>query len=305
MDFDQARQVLQDGDQHHLLHFWSALSGPERAELLQDIGSVDWGLLRRVLADRGAETSLVRTDDFAPPDVVTIARASDEIEARQRARQTGIQLLRDNQVAALTVAGGQGTRLGFAGPKGIFKITPIKGKSLFQHFAESILATNRTYGSDVLWLMMTSPINHRETVAFFEQHGFFGLAPSRVRFFEQGTMPTVSRDGKVLLAERHRVALAPDGHGGTFRALASSGLLDELHAGKVRYLSFFQVDNPLVTPLDPMFLGLVSQGSSQVGSKVVRKAYDDEKVGVFVRIGDATRVEIAFLGSVDRCNIPT
>ncbi len=290
MNYEEAHRVLQAEKQVHLLKFWDSLSPAEQAALLKDIEAVDWALLQQVLPKPAAATAEFSASDCALPPVVTLPASRDEFAAQREASQTGEQLLRDNGVAALTVAGGQGTRLGFAGPKGMFPITPVKKKSLFEHFAESISASNRKFDCDILWLLMTSPDNHSETVMFFEQNDFFGLSNSRVRFFRQGIMPSLSPGGKVLLLEQHRLALSPDGHGGMFRALHNSGLLDEMRSENVRYISHFQVDNPLITPLDPTFIGLAHQNGSEVGSKVVRKAYDDERVGVFVNVAGTTRV---------------
>ncbi len=283
MNLQKARQILLAARQIHLLSFWDSLNPSEQAELLKDIEAVDWKLLGEVIRKEHASRVEISPENCTPPTAVTLSSSAD-------ARQIGEGLLRDNRVAALTVAGGQGTRLGFAGPKGMFPITPVKHKTLFAHFAESIAATNRRYACSVPWLIMTSPDNHSAGVDYFREHDFLGVPEDCVMFFQQGVMPAISEDGRVLLADRHRIAFSPDGHGGTLRALHRSGLLDELQARRSSYISYFQVDNPLILPLDPVFVGLVHKGQSQVGSKVVRKATDTEKVGVFVNVAGTTRV---------------
>jgi UDP-N-acetylglucosamine/UDP-N-acetylgalactosamine diphosphorylase len=171
---------------------------------------------------------------------------------------------------------------------------------LFEQFAGQIERETKRYGQAVPWCIMTSPLNHESTVAFFEQHHHFGLEPSTVHFFTQGVMPSVEREsGKVLLAAADAIAFNPDGHGGTLRALAGSGLLSTLRRQGIEHLSYFQVDNPLVRALDPVFLGLHigdAFSSGEVTSKAVAKRSADEKVGVFgVQDGRLTVLEYSDL----------
>jgi len=194
-------------------------------------------------------------------------------------------LLAAGQVAAFLVAGGQGTRLGYDGPKGQFPVTPIKQKPLFQVFAEQLLAHGRDAGKAVPWYLMTSEVNDAPTRAFFEANHHFGLNPKDVFFFVQGMMPAFGMDGKLLLAEKDSLALSPDGHGGSLRALHKSGALADMRKRGVEHLSYFQVDNPLVHCVDPLFLGLHDLTGSEISSKTVTKANALEKVGNFV-IGD-------------------
>ena len=148
-------------------------------------------------------------------------------------------MLAEGKVACLTVAGGQGSRLGWDGPKGTFPSGLITGDSLFAQFAGQIDRETKRYGKAVPWCIMTSPLNHESTVAFFEQHHHFGLDPSTVHFFTQGVMPSVDCEtGEVLLAAPDAIAFNPDGHGGTLRALAGSGLLSTLRRQDIEHLSY-------------------------------------------------------------------
>jgi UDP-N-acetylglucosamine/UDP-N-acetylgalactosamine diphosphorylase len=175
--------------------------------------------------------------------------------------------------------------LGFDGPKGEFPVTPIKHKPLFQVFAEQLLAHGREAGRAVPWYIMTSEVNDAATRAFFKTHDYFGLKEIDVHFSAQGMMPAFGRDGKLLLAERDSLALSPDGHGGSLRALFKSGALEEMRRRGVEHLSYFQVDNPLVYCIDPLFLGLHDLTGSEMSSKTISKAHALEKVGNFV-VGD-------------------
>src|SRR5262249_9454643 len=156
------------------------------------------------------------------------------------------EALRRGEVAALVVAGGQGSRLGFEHPKGLYPIGPVSDKSLFQIHAEKVLALQRRHKAAVPFLVMTSPATHAETEQFFSEHSYFGLPVEEVYFFSQGTMPALDlATGRLLLEAPGRLFASPNGHGGTLTALADSGLLGQLRRRGVRHLFYFQVDNPL------------------------------------------------------------
>jgi UDP-N-acetylglucosamine/UDP-N-acetylgalactosamine diphosphorylase len=203
----------------------------------------------------------------------------------QDADHKGRELLTQGKVAAFLVAGGQGTRLGYDGPKGEYPVTPVRNKPLFQVFAEQLLAHGRTFGKPVPWYIMTSDINDAPTRAFFDRNKHFGLDPADVFFFQQGMMPAFSMDGQLLLAEQDSLALSPDGHGGSLRALYKSGAISDMHKRGVEHLSYFQVDNPLVHVIDPLFIGLHALTGSEMSTKTIPKASALEKVGNLV-VGD-------------------
>jgi UDP-N-acetylglucosamine/UDP-N-acetylgalactosamine diphosphorylase len=198
------------------------------------------------------------------------------------AKRRGFELLKQGKIGAFLVAGGQGTRLGYDGPKGEFPITPVKNKPLFQVFAEQLLAHSRDSGKAIAWYIMTSDVNDGPTRAFFKKHDHFGYDAKNIFFFEQGMMPAFDLDGKILLAEKDSLALSPDGHGGSLRALAKSGALADMQKRGIEHLSYFQVDNPLVHCVDPLFLGLHDRSGSEMSSKTIPKADALEKVGNFV-----------------------
>jgi UDP-N-acetylglucosamine/UDP-N-acetylgalactosamine diphosphorylase len=199
----------------------------------------------------------------------------------------------------MVVAGGQGTRLGYDGPKGCLPVTPVRNKPLFQLFAEQLRAAGRRCGSPqrdargdrpLRWYIMTSPTNDAATRDFFRSRRFFGLDEQQVIFFQQGVLPAFGRDGRILLEQKHRVALAPDGHGGSLLAMATRGVLADMAARGIDYLSYFQVDNPLVRCIDPLFIGLHDLHGSEMSSKCLPKADDHERVGNFVLAGGRLHV---------------
>ncbi|MFQ5489473.1 MAG: UTP--glucose-1-phosphate uridylyltransferase [Phycisphaerae bacterium] len=267
--------------QDHLFTFWPQLDRDQQQALLADLAQVDFDLLD-TLTGAGAPASPIKPAELTPPTCLPAEPASPEDQRQYaQARQEGLSLIARGKVAAMVVAGGQGTRLGFDGPKGAFPASPVENKPLFRLFAEGLLATGLRSGQPVRWYVMTSPANDAQTRAFFDEHGHFGLDPGQVFFFKQGVMPAVDRQGRILLADRHRLALSPDGHGGSIRALARSGALADLANHGIEVLSYFQVDNPLVRPVDPLLIGLHDQTGSQLSSLTIGKARDDEPVGVF------------------------
>ncbi len=285
--FDEMKAVLARYGQEHLLKFYPALSPPEQEELLGQLEQQDWAeidaLIERYVR-QGVRAELPDSARIEPVPYFPAQPTEGQLAHYARAREHGETLIRQGRVAAMTVAGGQGTRLGWDGPKGTFPATPIRRKPLFQVFAEYLRKVETKFDTKVPWLVMTSPINHQATEAFFEEHGFFGLSPEQVTFFEQGTMPSISFDGKVLLADKGELALSPDGHGGSLRALYRSGVLNKLEAQGVSVISYFQVDNPNVKCIDPLFIGLHALEGAEMSSKMLAKARPDEKVGNFCLI---------------------
>ena len=189
------------------------------------------------------------------------------------------------------VAGGQGTRLGFDHPKGLYPIGPVSGCSLLQILCEKVLAAQRRYGVLLPLYIMTSRGTHDETCAFLQRHSYFGLAPAQVYVFRQGSLPAVdAQNGRVLLESRHSLALAPDGHGGLLRALASQGALQDMHARGLKRLFYMQVDNPLVALGEPLFLGWHLLADSEVSTQVVAKQSPEERVGNVVFVDGHVRI---------------
>lgn len=277
--------------QAHLLDFWPRLSHAERTQLLDDLDRIDFDRCVPLVDAyvRNRPTVHLPTQ-IEPPSSYPATPGPRQAELYAAARAAGADAIRAGRVAVFTVAGGQGTRLGFDGPKGAYRISPVRNAPLFQLFAEALLGTERRYGHRPRWYIMTSLTNHAETTAFFAQHDFFGLAPDDVMFFQQGQMPAFLPDGRIALAQPHRVALSPDGHGGSLRALADSGALADMRRRGIDIISYHQVDNPLVRTIDPLFVGLHLTTNSEMSSKAVSKAYDEERVGVFCRVDGRTTV---------------
>jgi UDP-N-acetylglucosamine/UDP-N-acetylgalactosamine diphosphorylase len=283
--------------QGHLLARWDDLAPAEQDGLHRELEALNLTQLDRLVSElvHGEPASAVDTERVRSIEVMRLPQTDGERVARRRAAEAGAAALTAGEVGVILVAGGAGTRLGFDGPKGTFPIGPVSQASLFQIHAEKILAMGRRHGRALPLYIMTSPENHETTVAFFEANNHFGL--DHVRCFVQGQMPAVDRaSGQILLAQRHQIALSPDGHGGTLAALAAPGpdgspsCLDEMRNRGIRTLFYFQVDNPLVQIADPAFLGLHRQADAEMSFKVIERLSPDEKLGVVVTVDGRPQV---------------
>jgi UDP-N-acetylglucosamine/UDP-N-acetylgalactosamine diphosphorylase len=276
-------EKFQRAGQGHVFSFFDQLSTDGQQALLAEAAEIDLdelARLTRTLLVKNASVS-VDLEGLAPSPYVSLPEQGGDAAAWAKAKAEGEAALRAGRVAAFTVAGGQGTRLGCAGPKGTFPVTPVKQKPLFQVFAEKLRAAGTRYGRPLHWFIMTSHANHEATGEFFNEHNFFGLDHTHVHFLRQGRMPAVDFSGKILLEAPGHIAMSPDGHGGSLRALDRAGVLDLLKSEGIDIISYFQVDNPLVRCIDPAFLGWHLRQGSEMSSKMVPKSYPEEKVGLF------------------------
>lgn len=290
------RDMLISANQDHVLSQVSTLNDAKLSLLIEQLEDLDLGDMQRLIDTyvKSAPTFDVPADTkpapYYPADQASPILTYDA----EQFRQAGEELLRQGKVACFTVAGGQGSRLGFDGPKGCYPAGAVTGKPLFQVFAEGIKATSVKFGAPVPWLIMTSPQNHEATVAFFKEQNHFGLNPDDIWFFPQGTMPSFDLEsGRILMSDGHTLAASPDGHGGSLKALYTSGAIAKLKERGIEHISYFQVDNPLVRVADPLFLGLhasAKDSSGAMSSKMLPKAYAEEKVGLFVQVGDRIQV---------------
>ena len=295
MTVEEAREILAKHGQSHVLAFYDKLQPHEQGALLEQIASMDFGALTQMQAklaegDASGEHAPV---EIAPASVLEL----EEVQRRAAASlDEGAAALRAGRVGVLLVAGGQGSRLGFEGPKGAYEIGPVSGASLFEIHARKILALERKYEAEIPFYIMTSLANDADTRAFFVAHAYFGLAPERVWFFSQGMWPALSEEGKLMLEAPGRIFMNPDGHGGTIRALDVNGMFADMDQRGVDTLFYFQVDNPLVEVADPVFIGLHLAEHADVSVKVCAKRDAGEKLGaVAIRDGRACIVEYSEL----------
>ncbi|MEM1353289.1 MAG: UTP--glucose-1-phosphate uridylyltransferase [Planctomycetota bacterium] len=276
-----AKQQLEDAGQAHVLAYYDQLDAPGQAQLLAQIEGIDWPECAALV-----ESHVLNKPQFEMPGSVEPvdwypyqpgeAHRAKYIEARR----VGDKLISEGKVATFTVAGGQGTRLGWDGPKGTFPATPIRELPLFNCFAEYIHNIQNRYQTTIPWYVMTSPINDAATRAFFKENSYFGLEQDNIMIFPQAMMPAFEiNTGKALLAAKDALALSPNGHGGSLKALWTSGAIADMNRRGVEQIAYTQVDNPIVRMIDPLFLGLHALDHAQMSSKMLPKAYPKEKLG--------------------------
>ncbi|MEM9158952.1 MAG: UDPGP type 1 family protein [Verrucomicrobiota bacterium] len=281
------RERFEAHGQGHVFKYWGELDEAQQSALLAQAEEIDLDELDHLVRTLVKGDSHEESVDFSALQPAPYESLPEDLGADERwqeAKAMGEEALKSGKVAAFTVAGGQGTRLGYDGPKGTYPVSPIKSKTLFQIFAEKVLAARLRYGCELPWYIMTSHINHEATESFFKENGFFGLSEGGVKFFKQGRMPAVDFEGKIVLENKDTIAMSPDGHGGALRALDRSGALAEMTDKGIEALSYFQVDNPLVQVIDPYFIGFHLQAESDMSSKMLPKAYEKEKLGHFCEL---------------------
>jgi len=291
LDEQAIRRTVGEAGQGHVFRFWKDLPEEGRRRLLANLADVDWDELAALVRQHVIQRRpLELPPDLEPAPYIPLPRTGADHAQRRRMHQRGEERIAAGQVAAFVVAGGQGTRLGVTAPKGEFVIGPVSKRPLFQVFAEALLASRRAYDAAIPWYIMTSHVTDQETRDFFEAHNYFDLPRADVKFFPQGKVPAVDFQGKLLLAARDELAWNPDGHGGSIRALARSGMLADMAARGIETISYFQVDNPLVPPIDPAFIGCHAEARSEMSSKMARKRDAAEKVGHFCLSGGRLHV---------------
>ena len=277
--------------QQHLLRYWNDLSPQQRAELTKQLQAVPWESMEQLLGGNEHEENwnALAAQAEGPPAIRLNGEGAKFDE--QQAMEAGKRTLERGEVGALLVAGGQATRLNFDHPKGMYPIGPISGASLFQILCEKLLAVGRRSGKVPPLYVMTSPATHDETLEYFAAQNNFGLSSLDVMFFCQGTMPAVdAATGKILMEDKHRLCLSPDGHGGMLDALKKSGCFEDMRSRGLQSLFYFQVDNPLVRMCDPRMLGYHLLHQSQATTKAVAKRSPLDRVGNIVSIGQQVRI---------------
>lgn len=278
LTYETAVAVLKEQHQMHLLNYYNELNASQQASLLNQIAGLDWNLIRLSISQTDtAKTEGKKIEPLGAMELSEIERRHGEFEI------LGLESLRAQKVGAVLLAGGQGTRLGFDKPKGMFNIGVTKPLYIFECLINNLMDTVKQANAWIPLYVMTSEKNHAETTAFFEKHQYFGYAPEYVHFFIQDMAPCVDYSGKILMESKDRISFSPNGNGGWFSSLCRAGYLTDMQKAGIEWLSVFSVDNVLQRINDPAFVGAVIASGCDCGGKVVRKVSPDEHVGVLCR----------------------
>jgi len=275
-----------ESKQDHVFAAWDSLADNDKKSLLDDLSDVNFEQLTTLfsMTEKTLDTEL----PYGPAHYIRVPVNDEQKKSFADAYLAGEEAIRKGTCCAFVVAGGQGTRLGYDGPKGAYNVTPVKNKSLFQIHSEKVLKSSKKYGVSIPFLIMTSQLNYEATKQHFIENNYFGLDPESVIMFKQGMIPSLDSAGKLILSSPSAIFKNPDGHGGSLTALQDNGILDRLQSKGIEYISYFQVDNPLVKIIDPVFIGFHALNNAKISSKAITKAYPEEKVGNFVEFENGT-----------------
>ncbi|KAL4945949.1 hypothetical protein BDV06DRAFT_174570 [Aspergillus oleicola] len=291
-EVQELKQKYEQTGQSQVFAFYDQLSKSEQTQLFHQASNFDPTRINE-LADKALNPP--KTESSGPvsleplPEVATASILDSDPKDIQGYYNEGLKLVGENQVAVVLLAGGQGTRLGSSQPKGCFDIGLPSHKSLFQIQAERIgklqLLAKKASGKDAVipWYVMTSGPTRKPTEEYFQEHNYFGLDKSNVIIFEQGVLPCISNDGKIMLESKSKVAVAPDGNGGIYQALLTAGVREDMRKRGTKHIHAYCVDNCLVKIADPVFIGFAASKKVDLATKVVRKRNATESVGLILQ----------------------
>ena len=280
--------LLKIYNQEHIIKLLEKLDENQKQVLVEQISKIDFHQLKE-LYDNTKKEIEIKENKIEPLPYLDKKKLSEE--QKEEFQRLGEAVLEKGEYAVVTMAGGQGTRLGHSGPKGTFKLDVYgKGKYLFEILAENLKEANQKYGKIIPWYIMTSKENNDETIAFMEKHNYFGYDKASVRFFTQSELPLVDINGKLLVGKDMRIKEASDGNGGTYSSLRASGALAEMKEKGIKWVFIGGVDNALLKMADTILLGMAIEKKVQIASKSIVKANPHERVGVFAKMNGHPKV---------------
>ena len=280
--------LLKIYNQEHIIKLLEKLDENQKQVLVEQISKIDFHQLKE-LYDNTKKEIEIKENKIEPLPYLDKKKISEE--QKEEFQRLGEAVLEKGEYAVVTMAGGQGTRLGHSGPKGTFKLDVYgKGKYLFEILAENLKEANQKYGKIIPWYIMTSKENNDETIEFMEKHNYFGYDKNSVRFFAQSELPLVDVNGKLLVGKDMRIKEASDGNGGTYSSLRASGCLAEMKEKGIKWVFIGGVDNALLKMADTILLGMAIDKKVQIASKSIVKANPHERVGVFAKMNGHPKV---------------
>lgn len=276
-NLELAQNKLQKYNQDEILSFLNSLTGKEKEELIEQILKIDFEEIIKLYENINSKD---KNKNYRITPIDCIDKEKIEKDEKEELENIGLNIIKQNKYAVVTMAGGQGTRLGWDGPKGTYKLA--NGKYIFQILAEKFLQFKEQYGTYPYWYIMTSEQNNNQTVNFFEEHNYFSLDKEKIKFFKQDKLPVLTPEGKMVI-EDNKIKTASNGNGAVYAGLVKEKMIDDMKAKNIEWLYISGVDNIMVNFIDPVFLGLTIKNNMQIASKSVAKAYPEEKVGVFCK----------------------
>ena len=279
-ELGEIKAVLKKYGQEHLLNNFENLDEAHKKELLKEIKGINFELVTSLYDSTKKEKKNTK-DEITPIDYLDKFKLGDKYKYYEN---IGKKAIKEGELAVVTMAGGQGTRLGHNGPKGTYDIGLDSHKSLFELLSDGIKEEAKKYGVTIPWFIMTSRENNKATIEFFEKHKYFGYQKDKnIFFFIQGELPMMDTEGKILIGEDGLIKLAADGHGGIYESLVKTGMTKKMKELGVKWVFIGGVDNCLVKMVDPVLMGVAIDQQVTVACKSVVKANPQEKVGVFCK----------------------
>lgn len=275
MDIKNAKALVEKYGQEHLLEYYDQLSDEQKKSLISQIENLDFSVLENLTC--GEEKPL---GELSPADALSIEQIE---EKKQEYREIGLKAIRQGKVAAVLLAGGQGTRLGLDAPKGTFNIGLSRELTIFGQQMNNIKDVTDEAGCLFHIFIMTSDLNDAVTRAFFEEKNYFGYDKDKIHFYIQDTAPTCSFDGKIYLEEKGKISSSPNGNGGWYSSLIKAGYGRMLKDCGIEWLNVYAVDNVLQRICDPVFVGATLNSGCACSGKVVKKSCPEERVGVLCK----------------------
>ena len=284
----EALKLLEEYEQQHVIRLLEKLDEIKQEQLIEQINRIDFHQLTELYNNTKKEIEF-KEGKIEPLKYLDKAKLTEK--QKEKFDTLGQEIIKAGEYAVVTMAGGQGTRLGHPGPKGTFKLDVYgKGKYLFEILTENLKEANQKYGVTIPWYIMTSKDNNAETVTFLEKNNYFGYDKNYVTIFKQSELPLVNEDGKLLIGKDYMIKEASDGNGGTYSSLRASGCLAEMKEKGIKWIFIGGVDNVLLKMADVTLLGMAKDKNVQIASKSIEKANPFEKVGVFGKMNGHPKV---------------
>ena len=273
-------EKLKKYNQEQIIVEIEKMNKEEQEKIAKQIEEIDFDKIQK-LYKLTKENHVTNNGKIEPINYIDLEKISKE--EKEDAKKIGENIIKKNEFAVVTMAGGQGTRLGWKGPKGTYKLDiGEKGKYIFEILTENLMKAKELYGILPYWYIMTSKQNYKETVTFLEEHNFFGYEKDKIKFFMQGELLMLTEDGKIVI-EENKIKTGSNGNGGVYVAMKNQNIINDMKSKNVKWVYICGVDNIMVNPISPIFIGETIKNNMQIASKSVAKAYPEEKVGVFCK----------------------